>query len=202
MKHVDMSITSSDDIWDFSICLTFRATIADTVISDHLYARLYNLNLFADELLTDSLKRCSTISTDPLIFRDVKIDFLNWKVCKFISHCGFSLPGMFLDCDEIFFLWIRSCLFSLGLIEEIQLSFEIIISFFAGFAKEFLGKIIDLLLENLLFLQMFLLAFVGSVNEGIEILYCSIQFFDGILQLNELLVLGISGPVLPPLSDI
>ena len=49
---------------------------------------------------------------------------------------------------------------------------------------------------------MFLLALVGSIDESVEIPDRCIQFFDGILKLNELLVLGISGHVPPPLSDI
>ena len=39
---------------------------------------------------------------------------------------------------------------------------------------------------------MFLFAFVSSLNECVEISDGGIQFFHSVLQLNELLVLGIS----------
>ena len=79
------------------------------------------------------------------------------------------------------------------LVEEVQLTFDIVIPFFAGFAKEFLGKKIDLFLENLFAFDMFFfelgiffISFVGSFEKGIKVLNSSVQFLDGILEFYKL----------------
>ena len=102
-----------------------------------------------------------------------------------------NFSGMFFDSDEFIFDRVRRCLFGFCLIEKIHLAFDVIASFFAGFAKEFFGKIIDLFLKIVFALDVFFFAFVGCFDQGIKVLDRDIQFLDGILQLYELLVSGI-----------
>ena len=100
---------------------------------------------------------------------------------------------MFFNSDEFIFKRIRSILFSfrLSLIEKIHLAFDIIAAFFAGFAKEFFGKIIDLFLKFFFTLDMLFFALVSGFDQSIKVLDRDIQFLNGILQLYELLVSGI-----------
>jgi hypothetical protein len=95
---------------------------------------------------------------------------------------------MLLNGNEFFLGRIRISLFSLGFIEEVQLTFDIVVSLFAGFAKEFLGKKVDLFLENLLALDMFFFALIGGFEQRYKTVYLIALFFYGIFELYKLTI--------------
>ncbi len=127
-------------------------------------------------------------ATDTFVLINIKQDFFHGKMTELIFVGGFLLAGMFLDGNEFFLGRIRISLFSLGLVEEVQLTFDIVIPFFAGFAKEFLGKEVDLFLEDLFAFDVFFFAFVGNFEQGIKVLNSNVQFLDGILKFYKLTI--------------
>lgn len=84
MKHVGMTVTTPDDIWDIGIFLTFRTPISATVILNDPYFRFYYLDFPTDKLFTDVFKLSATYLTDALAFINIEILFLRFDACKLI----------------------------------------------------------------------------------------------------------------------
>ena len=59
MKHVGMTVTTPNDIWDIGIFLTFRTPRSATVILNDPYFRFYDFDFSTDEFFTDTLE-CMT----------------------------------------------------------------------------------------------------------------------------------------------